>query len=128
MTTPIGAPDLNSEYIAWFKGTGMNDVASIGGKGASLGEMYSSLTEKGIPIPNGFTVTVDAYAEFVDSEIDSMRWSGVSEAEGLPGLRDLVMKASTLSANTMVNPSFLRIGMTNERKSILYTKGQKPVE
>jgi len=96
MTTPSGVANLNSEYIAWFKGTGMNDVASIGGKGASLGEMYSSLTEKGIPIPNGFTVTVDAYAEFVDSEIDSMRWSGVSEAEGLPGLRDLVMQASTL--------------------------------
>ena len=48
MTTMSGAPDLNSEYIAWFKGNGMNDVASIGGKGASLGEMYSSLTEKGI--------------------------------------------------------------------------------
>jgi hypothetical protein len=34
MTTPLGAPNLNSEYIAWFKGTGMDDVATIGGKGA----------------------------------------------------------------------------------------------
>lgn len=89
-------PSAEKNYLVWFEESGMGDVATIGGKGASLGEMYSSLTEKGIPIPNGFTVTVDAYAEFVDSEIDSTRWSGISEAEGLPGLRDSVMKATTL--------------------------------
>jgi len=96
MASHPDGPIAEKNYLAWFEESGMSDVATIGGKGASLGEMYSSLTEKGIPIPNGFTVTVDAYAEFVDSEIDSTRWSGISEAEGLPGLRDSVMKAKTL--------------------------------
>ncbi|MDP6864317.1 MAG: phosphoenolpyruvate synthase [Candidatus Poseidoniaceae archaeon] len=96
MASHSDGPIAEKNYLAWFEESGMSDVATIGGKGASLGEMYSSLTEKGIPIPNGFTVTVDAYAEFVDSEIDSTRWSGISEAEGLPGLRDSVMKAKTL--------------------------------
>jgi len=96
MASHSDGQSAEKNYLAWFEESGMGDVGTIGGKGASLGEMYSSLTEKGIPIPNGFTVTVDAYAEFVDSEIDSTRWSGISEAEGLPGLRDSVMKAKTL--------------------------------
>ena len=96
MASHSDGQSAEKNYLAWFEESGMGDVGTIGGKGASLGEMYSSLTEKGIPIPNGFTVTVDAYAEFVDSEIDSTRWSGISEAEGLPGLRDSVMKARTL--------------------------------
>ena len=77
MASDSGDPSVEKNYLVWFEESGMGDVATIGGKGASLGEMYSSLTEKGIPIPNGFTVTVDAYAEFVDSEIDSTRWSGI---------------------------------------------------
>ncbi|MFZ3054895.1 MAG: phosphoenolpyruvate synthase [Minisyncoccales bacterium] len=41
------------------------DVAVVGGKNASLGEMYSLLTEKGIRIPNGFATTADAYKYFL---------------------------------------------------------------
>lgn len=41
------------------------DVAMVGGKNASLGEMYSLLTPKGIRIPNGFATTADAYKYFL---------------------------------------------------------------
>ncbi len=41
------------------------DVATVGGKNASLGEMYSLLTQKGIRIPNGFATTADAYKYFL---------------------------------------------------------------
>jgi pyruvate,water dikinase len=41
------------------------DVAIVGGKNASLGEMYSLLTQKGIRIPNGFATTADAYKSFL---------------------------------------------------------------
>ena len=43
-----------SLYIKWFRELGMEDVDLVGGKNASLGEMYQNLTQEGIPIPNGF--------------------------------------------------------------------------
>lgn len=52
-------------YISWFKNIGIKDISSVGGKNASLGEMYSKLTSKGIPVPNGFAVTVSAYKYFL---------------------------------------------------------------
>jgi len=41
------------------------DVAVVGGKNASLGEMYSLLTQRGVRIPNGFATTADAYKYFL---------------------------------------------------------------
>ena len=44
-------------YVRWFSEFGIDDVASVGGKNASLGEMFRELTPLGIPVPNGFAVT-----------------------------------------------------------------------
>ncbi len=54
------------KLIRWFKELGMNDVPLVGGKNASLGEMYQQLTPKGILIPNGFAVTAQAYRYMLD--------------------------------------------------------------
>ena len=43
----------------------MNDVEIVGGKNASLGEMYCQLVPKGIRVPNAFVVTAHAYRTFV---------------------------------------------------------------
>ena len=40
--------------IKKFTHIGISDIASVGGKNASLGEMYNQLTTKGVSIPNGF--------------------------------------------------------------------------
>ena len=48
-------------YISWFKDLTIDDVPLVGGKNASLGEMYRDLTPKGVRIPNGFAVTAEAY-------------------------------------------------------------------
>ncbi|MHB8101694.1 MAG: phosphoenolpyruvate synthase [Methanosarcina sp.] len=50
-----------SKYTRWFEETTIEDVPLVGGKNASLGEMYRELTSKGIKIPNGFSVTAEAY-------------------------------------------------------------------
>jgi len=47
--------------VLWFDALGIEDVPLVGGKNASLGEMYSNLTAKGVRIPNGFAVTAHAY-------------------------------------------------------------------
>ncbi len=52
-------------YIIPFSEIGINDVAKVGGKNASLGEMYQKLSSSGIKIPNGFATTADAYRDFI---------------------------------------------------------------
>jgi len=54
-------PANKSKYIRWFEETTIDDIPLVGGKNASLGEMYRELTSKGIRIPNGFSVTSEAY-------------------------------------------------------------------
>ncbi|MCX6075393.1 MAG: phosphoenolpyruvate synthase [Campylobacterales bacterium] len=49
------------KYIRFFNQLTINDVPTVGGKNASLGEMYQHLTCEGINIPNGFATTSDAY-------------------------------------------------------------------
>ncbi len=55
------------ERIKWFKTVGMNDVATVGGKNASLGEMISNLKASGVEVPDGFATTAEAYREFVNA-------------------------------------------------------------
>jgi pyruvate,water dikinase len=55
------------QNILWFKEITIKDVPLVGGKNASLGEMYSKLTAKGILVPNGFAVTAEAYWAFLQS-------------------------------------------------------------
>ncbi|MCP3891286.1 MAG: hypothetical protein GY702_20840, partial [Desulfobulbaceae bacterium] len=55
------------EYIRWFKDIALEDVPLVGGKNASLGEMYRELTPQGVKIPNGFATTAGAYWHMVNS-------------------------------------------------------------
>ncbi|MDE2167197.1 MAG: phosphoenolpyruvate synthase [Alphaproteobacteria bacterium] len=50
-------------YIRWFRDIRLNDVPLVGGKNASLGELYSNLTGAGVRVPNGFALTAAAYRE-----------------------------------------------------------------
>ena len=54
-------------FIKWFNEIGMDDVSLVGGKNASLGEMYQHLVPRGIRIPNGFAVTAQAYFYFIET-------------------------------------------------------------
>jgi len=56
-------------FIRKFSETGINDIAEVGGKNASLGEMYSHLTARGLLIPNGFAITASAYRYFIDENM-----------------------------------------------------------
>lgn len=53
-------------YIKWFRETTIKDIPSVGGKNASLGEMFRNLTKKGIAIPNGFAITAAGYRKFLE--------------------------------------------------------------
>lgn len=53
------------DVIRWFGETSMDDVAVVGGKNASLGEMYRRLADQGIRVPNGFATTAAAFRDFL---------------------------------------------------------------
>ena len=52
-----------SGYIRSFLEIGLQDVGLVGGKTASLGELYSALASEGVAVPNGFAITADAYRD-----------------------------------------------------------------
>jgi pyruvate,water dikinase len=54
------------KYVRWFSEIGADDVAAVGGKNASLGEMYRALSAQGIRVPNGFAITAQGYRHVLD--------------------------------------------------------------
>lgn len=64
--------ELKMKYILPFTSISKKDLAVVGGKNASLGEMVSSLTKKGVMTPDGFALTTRAYWRFFEyNKIDS---------------------------------------------------------
>ncbi len=65
------------QYVRWFNDIGLEDIAKVGGKNASLGEMFRELTPLGVNVPDGFAITIDGYW-------DTLREAGVlKELQGL---------------------------------------------
>ncbi len=56
-----------SAYVRWFRDVRLADVGLVGGKTASLGELYSELKAAGVRVPNGFAVTAEAYRAILDA-------------------------------------------------------------
>ena len=54
-----------SSLVAWFEDVSRGDVARVGGKNASLGEMVRTLGHAGVKVPGGFATTAEAYWAFV---------------------------------------------------------------
>ena len=76
-------------YIKTFSHIRITDVPYVGGKNASLGEMYNQLISKGVQVPNGFATTAEAFWTYLDenslraplikilSELDINRYSNL---------------------------------------------------
>jgi pyruvate,water dikinase len=54
------------KFVKWFEEIGAKDVALVGGKNASLGEMIRNLGNKGVNVPSGFAITVEGYKYVVE--------------------------------------------------------------
>ena len=55
------------QFIRWFADISIGDIPLVGGKNASLGEMYHELSSQGVKVPDGFAVTADGYRHFLRS-------------------------------------------------------------
>ena len=72
----------SNRYIRFFGEIGLDDVPLVGGKNASLGEMYRNLTTQSVKIPNGFAITAEAYRYVLER---ASAWAPLHEA--LDGLK-----------------------------------------
>lgn len=52
-------------YIVWFEQTDSADIARVGGKNASLGEMIRNLKDEGVRVPDGYATTAAAYRDYL---------------------------------------------------------------
>lgn len=87
-----------SANVLWFHEIDLDDVNLVGGKGGNLGEMY----QLGIPVPNGFVVTSNAYFKFVEENNlkpkikDILKTTDVDQPDQLQNaskkIRDLIRK------------------------------------
>jgi len=66
-----------SHYIIPFNKLSVKDVASVGGKNASIGEMIVNLKTLGIEVPDGFAISADAYHDFLSA---NALWSHIQDA------------------------------------------------
>lgn len=57
---------MTRRYIRFFDEIGIEDVPLVGGKNASLGEMYRNLSSQGVAVPNGFAITAEGYRHLLE--------------------------------------------------------------
>ncbi len=62
-----GELSMTQDFVKLFEDLTINDVASVGGKNASLGEMIQNLGKKGVRVPSGFAITAYAYKYMIEN-------------------------------------------------------------
>ena len=83
---------MSKKSILWFKDITIKDVLRVGGKNASLGEMYSQLSKKGIRVPNGFATTADAYWRFLKENNLESKIGNILDGLNVRNIKDLGLR------------------------------------
>jgi pyruvate,water dikinase len=84
-----------SRIVMWFKDLGKNDIPLVGGKCANLGELYGKI---GVPVPNGFAVTADAFRDFLEKNRASDRIGSLLAGADVNDLKALEEISSKIRA------------------------------
>jgi len=115
--------------ILWFDEISITDVPLVGGKNASLGEMYSKLTKKGINVPNGFAITASAYWQFLNTtklskkigkELKGLQVTNVRElAKAGKKVREMILKAKfPVSLEKEIAKAYQKLSKENKTRNI----------
>lgn len=89
------------KYIKFFSEVDLGDISQVGGKNASLGEMYQNLAPKGINLPNGFATTSDSYYQFIEEAGIKDRIQRVLDGLEIHDMRDLKRRGAKIRAIIM---------------------------
>ena len=102
------------KYIKFFKEISLGDVPKVGGKNASLGEMYQNLAPKGINLPNGFAITAASYFYFLDQAGIRDGITKILEGLDVKNVRDLKKRGDKI--RTMIMKAKLPNDLVEEIK------------
>ena len=86
--------DGTSQGVCWFGEIRAGDLAAVGGKNASLGEMYSMLSGQGVRVPNGFALTTDVYRSALTAAGAWPRLAAVLQGAGADDVAGLAVAAA----------------------------------
>ncbi|MFA5754324.1 MAG: phosphoenolpyruvate synthase [Patescibacteria group bacterium] len=87
---------VKNKFVRFFNELTIKDVPQVGGKNASLGEMYGHLVKKGIKIPNGFATTAQAYNYFLDSTGLKKKIKDILKGLNTADMRDLARRGAEI--------------------------------
>ena len=85
-------------YLKFFEELNLEDIPQVGGKNASLGEMYHHLAPKGVNLPNGVATTADAYRYFLQETGLSARIEETLKGLDVTNMRELKRVGSKIRA------------------------------
>jgi pyruvate,water dikinase len=90
--------------IKWFKEISIKDVPQVGGKNASLGEMYCRLGKRGVRIPNGFATTAEAYWHFLEQGNLRKEIEKVLKKLDIKNINDLIQRGKKIREMILKTP------------------------
>ncbi|MFT5743069.1 MAG: pyruvate,water dikinase, partial [Paracoccaceae bacterium] len=115
-----------SENVIWFEHLARGDVARVGGKNSSLGEMVRTLGPKGIDVPTGFATSSDAYRGFIKA--NNLHERVAAEMDALATHKITLHEAGT-RIRTMINagewPDDLRADILTAYKEMAKRTGSE---
>ena len=104
--------EKNKKNILWLKEIRVSDTALVGGKNASLGEMYSNLFRKGVNVPDGFAITTNAYRYFLEKSELKPKIEKIFRGLDVKKLKDLHAKGEAV--RNLIKKSKLPKDLENE--------------
>ncbi|MDD5153809.1 MAG: phosphoenolpyruvate synthase [Desulfovibrionales bacterium] len=81
-----------NRFILWFDEIGIKDIPLVGGKNASLGEMYQKLIRKGVNVPGGFAITAEAYKYLLKASGVDKKIREILEGLDTHNIKDLMQR------------------------------------
>ncbi|NCT54467.1 phosphoenolpyruvate synthase [Candidatus Falkowbacteria bacterium] len=89
------------KFVLFFEELGIKDVPSVGGKNASLGEMFSNLSKKGVRIPDGFATTAEAYNYFFEANDLKKKIKKIIKGLDTHNVKDLMARGAEIRKTIM---------------------------
>ncbi len=84
------------KYLKFFEELSIDDIPQVGGKNASLGEMYHHLRPKGVFLPNGVATTADAYRYFLEKAGLNQKITEKLEGLDVSNVHDLAARGAAI--------------------------------
>jgi len=95
---------MTQEFVKWFEELTINDVPSVGGKNASLGEMIQNLGKKGVRVPSGFAITAYAYKYMIEKAGIDLKIKEILDGLDTHDVTDLATRGQKIRSLIKNNP------------------------